>query len=330
VRNTINNHVYMWWVNPQNVLSSTDLGVISPQWHVVATADYNGDGYTDIVWQNTSTGQMQLWDMGSYSSPSNSSLTSSSAMIAGSALQAGGSAAANSGNMLINGTLAVDVSTLTFSGAGTVTLAGATIEGSAAGETLVNAGDTISGTGTIGDGSGKLALDNASGIIQAAGGTLVLDTGTPITNAGTLNATNGATLLIDDAVTGTGSATIGNGATLELAAADSGSVVFTGPTGTLKLDNSPAFTGTISGFGAQDVIDLAGIAFGAHTTLGYSPNSNQTAGTLSITNGAQSVNIALLGNYMASSFVTASDGHGGTMVSIATAQSQSLLTNPHS
>ena len=37
--------------------------------------------------------------------------------------------------------------------------------------------------------------------------------------------------------------------------------------------------------------------------------------------------IALLGNYMASNFVTASDNHGGTMV-VAEASSSSPLANP--
>ena len=90
------------------------------------------------------------------------------------------------------------------------------------------------------------------------------------------------------------------------------------------------FTGTVSGFGAQDVIDLPGIAFDAQTTLGYVADSNQTGGILSLTDGgAQSAKIALLGNYMASSFAVASDNHGGTMVTEASqASNQSLLTTP--
>jgi parallel beta-helix repeat protein len=89
---------------------------------------------------------------------------------------------------------------------------------------------------------------------------------------------------------------------------------------------SSNFTGTVSGFGAQDVIDLPGIAFDAQTTLGY---SDQTGGTLPFMDGAQSAKIALLGTYMASSFAVASDHHGGTMVTEAwQASNQSLLTHP--
>jgi hypothetical protein len=75
---------------------------------------------------------------------------------------------------------------------------------------------------------------------------------------------------------------------------------------------------------------LPGIAFDAQTTLGYSPNSNNTGGTFSLTDGTHSAKIALLGNYMASSFVTESDAHGGTMVVADTSHTgnQSVLANP--
>ncbi len=67
--------------------------------------------------------------------------------------------------------------------------------------------------------------------------------------------------------------TIDNGSTVELrpSAAD---VTFAGPTGALKLDQSASFSGTISGFSGQDQVDLADIAFGSQTTLGYSENAN--------------------------------------------------------
>ena len=52
----------------------------------------------------------------------------------------------------------------------------------------------------------------------------------------------------------------------------------------------------------------------AQTTVGYSPNSNGTGGTLSLTDGIHSAKITLLANYIASSFAIASDNHGGTTV----------------
>ena len=62
-------------------------------------------------------------------------------------------------------------------------------------------------------------------------------------------------------------------------------VTFAGPTGTLWLDRPSTFTGKVTDFGAQESIDLPGIRFGVHTTLGYSENSSNTGGTLRITDG---------------------------------------------
>ncbi len=146
-----------------------------------------------------------------------------------------------------------------------------------------------------------------------------------------LYAAPGTTLQVGTSAAGTiGSATIGAGATLDLAAADSSSVAFAGSTGTLALGQPSTFTGTVSGFGSQDGIDLPGIIFGAQTTLGYLPNSNQTGGTLTVTDGTHSAAIALLGNYMASSFAVVGDSSGGSMVVAATSQAanQSLLSTP--
>ena len=54
-------------------------------------------------------------------------------------------------------------------------------------------------------------------------------------------------------------------------------------------------------------------------------------GTLHVTDGTHSGNIALLGNYMASVFVARSDGHGGTSVVDPPALGgvQPLVTPPH-
>ena len=72
------------------------------------------------------------------------------------------------------------------------------------------------------------------------------------------------------------------------------------------------------------------LAYYLQTTLGYSPNSNNTGGTLSLMDGTHSAKLALLGNYMASSFVMESDHHGGTIVLADVTQSwnQPLLANP--
>ena len=60
-------------------------------------------------------------------------------------------------------------------------------------------------------------------------------------------------------------------------------------------------------------IDLSDIAFGAQTTLAYAENAAGAGGTLTVTDGRHAAAVALLGNYVAGSFVAAADGHGGTL-----------------
>ncbi len=80
---------------------------------------------------------------------------------------------------------------------------------------------------------------------------------------------------------------------------------------------------------ADDAIDL--------TSLGYAPGhtnasffGTSTGGTLTVTNGTDSANIALLGNYLAAAFVTAGDGTGGTLVMDQSSSSPpQLLTVTH-
>ena len=125
--------------------------------------------------------------------------------------------------------------------------------------------------------------------------------------------------------------TIGAGETLELASAFSGQLSFAAPTGILKLLNSESFAGTVAGMSGQDAIDFAGI----DVTKVQQPTYSGTAsdGTLTVTDGSHTANIALLGNYLASTFVTSSDGHGGTNVvdpsAAETSQASLLVQPPH-
>jgi hypothetical protein len=78
-----------------------------------------------------------------------------------------------------------------------------------------------------------------------------------------------------------------------------------GPTGTLQHDSSASFTGTVAGITGQDTIDFANID---PTKVQQSTYSGTAAGgTLSVTDGSHNTNIALIGNYLASSFVASSD-----------------------
>src|ERR1700730_468491 len=74
--------------------------------------------------------------------------------------------------------------------------------------------------------------------------------------------------------------TLSHIATLELVAAGSGSITFSGSSGTLILDHSSSFAGKIinlTGDGnplSSDQIDLKDIAFGSGTTVSYTGNSS--------------------------------------------------------
>ena len=34
-----------------------------PSWHVIGTGDFNGDGYSDILAQNATSGEVWIWEM---------------------------------------------------------------------------------------------------------------------------------------------------------------------------------------------------------------------------------------------------------------------------
>jgi Bacterial Ig-like domain len=127
-----------------------------------------------------------------------------------------------------------------------------------------------------------------------------------------------------------GNFTITGNSEIELFGASDASVIFApGSAGTLRFDHSSTFAGTVAGLALGNYLDLADIAFKSNTAPAYTPNGGNTGGTLKVTEGASSVNIALLGNYLASSFVASSDGHGGTLVTDPPPSTPSLLAHAH-
>jgi hypothetical protein len=101
------------------------------------------------------------------------------------------------------------------------------------------------------------------------------------------------------------------------------------PGATLELANPATFTGTVSGLIPGNYLDLDG----------FDPNTIQppifvgtsAGGTLTVADATHSANIALVGNYLTSTWVAASDGHGGTIIHdppIAAGQSDSPADQP--
>jgi hypothetical protein len=99
---------------------------------------------------------------------------------------------------------------------------------------------------------------------------------------------------------GQGNATISDGAQLELGAGTSENVLFSGNTGTLKLDQSQSFTNTVAGLASGDSIDLANFQFSNHPTISNVTGSGNVGSTtkVTVTDGALSVTLALLNQYM--------------------------------
>jgi ethanolamine utilization microcompartment shell protein EutS len=148
------------------------------------------------------------------------------------------------------------------------------------------------------------------GVLEKTGGigTSVIDA--PVENIGTISVAIGA-LEFDGGVTGDGSMKIGAGATLKVegAAASTLTVRFFAGVGTLDLRTPSAFAATLHGFAPTDTIDLLNTAATA-ATLG-------AGDTLVITdNGAAVATLQLGGIYTGDTFNVASDGNGGTNITV--------------
>jgi hypothetical protein len=180
-----------------------------------------------------------------------------------------------------------------------------------------------------------MTLVNEGAIIATGTHALDIDTGTNVVvNTGTLEATgsgglvihgdvansgllwaNGGNVTIAGAVSGSGSAIIDGTATLQLGAPSSMQTTFgQDAAGTLRLDDSLDFSGVVSGFGQNDHLDLSDIKFGAGMTHDYLPNAQGTGGTLTVSDGAHTANITMVGQYTAEGFHVSDDHHAGTQI----------------
>jgi hypothetical protein len=64
-RNSATGQMGIWFMNGTSLSSFHTLSYVvsDPNWHIVAVADFNGDGKVDILWRNVQTGQNVIWLM---------------------------------------------------------------------------------------------------------------------------------------------------------------------------------------------------------------------------------------------------------------------------
>uniref|UniRef100_UPI000A1F79DD beta strand repeat-containing protein n=1 Tax=Pseudomonas sp. B28(2017) TaxID=1981730 RepID=UPI000A1F79DD len=218
------------------------------------------------------------------------------------------------------------------------------IFGGSADTVLTNADNTISGAGQLG--AGQMMLVN-SGLIHASGvNALVIDTGSnAVTNTGVLQASGSGGLVVESALvnsgslwandgnitvhgdaSGAGNATISGSAMLEFGAASDQHVTFdSGAAGTLKLDDSAAFSGSVSGFAAGDKLDFGDIAFGSNTQIIYAANDAGTGGLLMVSDGAHATQVTLNGQYAAAGLQANTEGSGSELAYDAAAANHTML-----
>jgi hypothetical protein len=183
---------------------------------------------------------------------------------------------------------------------------------------------TITSAGTLSINGGRgyvttLALtDNGSlqlqaGTLSAAG--LTVGSGaafsgygtvaTAITNTGTVEAVGGD-LDLTAAVTGTGILEIAPSGELEIGAANTETVLYSGTGGELRLDKPTSFTGTLSNFVSGNELLLAS----TNATLAVLSGATLTV-TLS---GGSTEKYNVAGNSSTVTLTTASDGQGDTLI----------------
>jgi fibronectin-binding autotransporter adhesin len=163
--------------------------------------------------------------------------------------------------------------------------------------------------------SGGAVTVEAGATVKTTGNVIL--TGTAVTNDGTIEIASGSVKLTGDIGSGAGhagSVQIDADALFELDGSGTQNVVFHGAGAELQIDGA-SFGGKIVNLAATNEIDLQGIGYGPNTTGTYVCNADGL-GVLTITDGTHSIEMTLVGNYTDGHFAGASDGNGGTLITL--------------
>jgi len=251
-----------------------------------------GVSYHDTV---NSNGTVQAYGSENNAQINNGGIVDVSGVTSGSTINSGGNALIASGGLASN---------ITVNNGGTL---------------ILSQGSTISG-GSIAAGGVISGLLLASGGLTAQQGSFVFDSvnihsgaqiGIEVASAASISgfvANSGSDLLVDNGGTATGTSITGGTVEYSGGASATQTVVFSGTSGTLKLDQASSFSGVISGFGSGETIDL--------TTISSIKSLAWNNGTLAIsTSNAGIIDLNLAGNYQYAVFGFSSDNQSGTDIS---------------
>jgi hypothetical protein len=283
------------WTMNGTVMSSFALsnGTMGPEWTVLGTGDFNHDGRADVLWENMATGAVDIWEMnGANLSGFSANVGTAPGRFAGVG-HFSGSSGATSDIVWVDDTNHVTIWEMS--------------NGQVANTVKLNGLDGLNwhlkGVGNFaGDANSDLLWISDTGAVD------VWRVSGANVSAGSMSSPGGGNLQLAQV----GPGVVGVGETLELTGAHLGTLIFSGSTGTLQLDNT-AYAVTIAGqLAIGDAIDLVDITAGAGATIGYT--GNNSAGVLTVGDGARTATIMLLGDYSLANFTVSSDGRGGTLV----------------
>jgi large repetitive protein len=161
--------------------------------------------------------------------------------------------------------------------------------------------------------TGTNAVANSGTLEASGGGELYI--ASPVTNTGNLSASFGSDLVAAGVVTGGRATIAGTGTIEFGAAASALTTFATSSTGRLILDDAAQYTGTVSGFGKNTAqsMDLPNVQF-ATASKTYS-GVTLSGGTLTVKDTSGDVaKIKFSGSYTLASFTLSNDGNGGTLI----------------